>query len=114
MTTTLFNAPSINPAKVTPADIAAILAEDNVQTDRPMPADFFRPNITCRRRDVFQCLAVGWFDAEPIALGLLPVNLGDEFTWEFGYLNLRDWERGWTAAGADADDTTTSDEEPSP
>lgn len=97
--TTLFNAPSVNPAKVTPADIAAILAEHDINTTEPAPADFFKPGVTYRRNDEFQCLAVGWVDLMPVALGLLPVNLSGVHVWEFGYLNRWDWQRGWTAAG---------------
>lgn len=109
--TTLFNAPSIDPAKVTPADIAAILAEHDIDTDRRVREDFFQVGVTYRRNDEFRCLAVGWFAGGPVALGLLPVNLGGERTWEFGYKDLRDWERGWTAAGADADNTTNPNKE---
>ena len=109
--TTLFNTPSINPAKVTPADIAAILAEHDINTTEPAPADFFQVGVTYRRNDEFRCLAVGWIDLVPVALGLLPVNLGGESTWEFGYLTRWDWQRGWTAAGPNASDTTNPDEE---
>lgn len=110
--TTLFNAPSVDPATVTPADIAVILAEHDINTAEPAPADFFQPGVTYRRNDEFRCLAVGRIGLVPVALGLLPVNLGSCRTWEFGYLNRWDWQRGWTAAGLDANDTTTSDREP--
>lgn len=93
---TLFNAPSVDPATVTPADIAAILAEHDINTGEPAPSDFFQPGVTYRRNDEFRCLAVGWIDVLPVALGLLPVNLGGLATWEFGYLTRWDWQRGWT------------------
>lgn len=101
---TLFNAPSIDPATVTPADIAAILTEHDINTNESAPADFFRPGVTYRRNDEFRCLAVGWSDLLPVALGLLPVNLGGRRTWEFGYLTRWGWQRGWTAASPNADD----------
>lgn len=109
--TTLFNAPSVDPAEVTPADVAAILAEHDINTSEPAPADFFQPGATYYRRDEFRCLAVGWIDLVPVALGLLPVNLGGRRTWEFGYLNRWDWGRGWTAVGPDANDTINPDKE---
>lgn len=109
--TTLFNAPSVDPATVTPADVAAILAEHDINTGEPAPADFFQPGVTYRRNDEFRCLAVGWIDLVPVALGLLPVNLGGVRTWEFGYLNRWDWQRGWTAADPTVNDTTSLDEE---
>jgi hypothetical protein len=98
--TTLFSAPSVDPAKVTATDIAAILAEHDINTSEPAPTDFFRPGVTYRRNDEFRCLAVGWIDLVPVALGLLPINLGSRRTWEFGYLTRWDWQRGWTKAEA--------------
>lgn len=98
---TLWNAKSVDPTKVTPADVAAILAEHNIDTDRPVREDFFQPGVTYRRNDEFQCLAVGWFAAGPAALGLLPVNLGGVRTWEFDYMYLSDWQRGWTKVEAE-------------
>jgi len=93
---TLFNVSSIDPATVTPDNIAAILAEHDINTGEPAPTDFFQAGATYRRNDEFRCLAVGWIDIIPVALGLLPVNLGGRRTWEFGYLTRWDWQRGWT------------------
>jgi len=65
---TLFNAPSVDPAKVTAADVVAILARHDINTSEPAPADFFQAGATYRRNDEFRCLAVGWTDIPPLRL----------------------------------------------
>lgn len=96
----LWSAKSVDPNAVTKADVAAVLAEHDIDTDRHVRKDFFQPGATYRHSDEFRCLAVGWIAAGPVALGLLPVNLSDVRAWEFGYKDLRDWERGWTKVEA--------------
>ena len=82
----LWSAESVNPDTVTQADIAEVAADLGLNLNVPVAADFFESGVTYRRNDTFRCVAVGVgiLDHVLVAIGLLPVNLGGEATWEFG------------------------------
>jgi len=101
----LWNAKSVNPDTVTPAEIAEIAADFFIDLNAAVPDDFLQPGQTYHRHgDTFRCAAVGMRfsslpDSRPAAIGYLPVNIGGESTWEFA---MFDWlaARGWTKAEA--------------
>lgn len=110
---TLYNAPSVDPADVKPADIAAILTEHGIDAGEPVPADFFQVGTVYRQdgNGFFQCLATGCRDSVSVALGLLSITLSGQRTWEFGYLIERDWRRGWTTTTGVTSTATIHDKE---
>lgn len=104
----IYHARSVNPADVTAQDLAAICAEFDLRTGEPGPDDFFQPNTTYIRFvlgqiDVFHVAAVAWqCDGSPIAIGYMPVNLGNKRRWEFAFQSAWEWTRGWTVSPAAA------------
>lgn len=97
----LWNAESVNPDTITPADIAEVAAEFNIDLDAAVPDDFFQPGQMYHRTgDTFRCAKVGMHDDYPVAIGYLPVNLAGEATWEFAAMTAYDWRHGWAKVEA--------------
>lgn len=94
----LWNAKSVDPDTVGPADIAEIAAEFNIDLGADVPAGFFQPGETYRRYgDTFRCAVVGMRNDGAAAIGYLPINLAGEVTWEFAVFNERTAAYdGWT------------------